>query len=237
MRILRSGAKPALFFLLLVVLAACEPSGTPVTTAPAAGDSAVSSSNESSNPDREKPAGGWGQFVSEYIEAFFVAHPAFAVVQGRHEFDGQLPDWSAEGLSREIARLHRAREDALDFSDEDLGEEGQYQREYLLAAIDQVLFWLEKAEWPFVNPAYYFDWLSDSLDPSTYITLNYAPLEVRIKSYTRYAQNIPGAVDQIRANLRMPMARTRLEYGIDSFGGFADYFSNDVPAGICRCRG
>jgi hypothetical protein len=27
----------------------------------------------------------------------------------------------------------------------------------------------------------------------------------------------------------MPMARTRLEYGIDSFGGFADYFSNDVP--------
>jgi hypothetical protein len=36
-------------------------------------------------------------------------------------------------------------------------------------------------------------------------------------------------VEQIRANLRMPMARTRLEYGIDSFGGFADYFRNDVP--------
>jgi len=230
MQILRSGANSALFFLLLVVLAACEPSGTPETTAPAAGNSTVSSSSESGTVDQEKPAGGWSQFVNEYIEAFFVAHPAFAVVQGRHEFDGQLPDWSAQGLSREIVRLHQAREDALDFSDEDLGEEGQYQREYLLAAIDRALFWLEKAEWPFVNPAYYFDWLSDSLDPSTYITLDYAPLEVRIRSYTRYAQNIPGAVDQIRANLRMPMARTRLEFGIDSFGGFADYFSNEVPA-------
>ncbi len=189
----------------------------------------VSSSSESGNADREKQADGWGRFVNQYIEDYFVAHPAFAVAQGRHEFDGQLPDWSAAGLAREIVRLHQAREDALEFSDEDLGEEGQYQREYLLTAIDRTLFWLEKAGWPFVNPAYYFDWMSDSLNPSPYITLDYAPLEERIKSYTRYAQNLPRAVEQIRANLRMPMARTRLEYGIDSFGGLASYFSNDVP--------
>jgi hypothetical protein len=81
-----------------------------------------------------------------------------------------------------------------------------------------------------VNPAFYFDWMSDSLDPSPYVTLDYAPLEERMKSYTRYAGNIPRAAAQIRANLRMPMARTRLQYGIDSFGGLADYFTNDVPA-------
>ncbi|MGH8033621.1 MAG: DUF885 domain-containing protein, partial [Lysobacterales bacterium] len=92
-----------------------------------------------------------------------------------------------------------------------------------------VLFWLEKAEWPYVNPAFYFDWLNDSLDPNPYISLNYAPIEERMKSYIRYAQNLPRAVAQIRANLRMPMARTRLEYGISSFGGLADYFANDVP--------
>ncbi len=229
MQLLRSGVKLALIIICLVMLAACEPSGTPETTAPAAGNPTVSSSSESGNADREKPAEGWREFVNQYIEEYFAAHPAFAVAQGRHEFDGQLPDWSAEGLAREIVRLHQAREDALDFSDEDLGEEGQYQREYLLAAIDRALFWLEKAEWPFVNPAYYFDWMSDSLAPSPYIALDYAPLEERIKSFTRYARNIPRAVDQIRANLHMPMARTRLEYGIDSFGGFAEYFSNDVP--------
>ncbi len=224
-----SGLKIAFLIVLLLTLVACQPGDSPATEELA--DKALTATDIEKPAIKEpgSPTDSWGRFVNQYIEDFLAAHPAFAVVQGRHEYDGQLPDWSAQGLAGEIVRLHQAREDALDFSDEELGEEGQYQREYLLAAIDRALFWLEKAEWPRVNPAYYFDWLSDSLDPSTYITLDYAPLEVRIKSYTRYAQNIPRAVEQIRANLRMPMARTRLKYGIDSFGGFADYFSNDVP--------
>jgi hypothetical protein len=72
--------------------------------------------------------------------------------------------------------------------------------------------------------------MSDSLDPSPYITLDYAPLDKRLEAYTRYAGSIPRAVAQIRANLRIPMARTRLEYGISSFGGFVDYFRDDVPS-------
>lgn len=224
-----SGLKIAFLIVLLLTLVACQPGDSPATEELA--DKALPATDIEKPAIKEpgSPTDSWGRFVNQYIEDFLAAHPAFAVAQGRHEYDGQLPDWSAQGLAGEIVRLHQAREDALDFSDEELGEEGQYQREYLLAAIDRALFWLEKAEWPRVNPAYYFDWMSDSLDPSTYITRDYAPLEVRIKSYTRYAQNIPRAVEQIRANLRMPMARTRLKYGIDSFGGFADYFSNDVP--------
>src|SRR5690606_23559670 len=80
------------------------------------------------------------------------------------------------------------------------------------------------------NPAFYFEWLTDSLDPGPYIALDYAPLEQRMQAYTTYATQVPRAVAQIRANLRMPMARTRLEYGISSFGGMAEYFANDVPA-------
>jgi hypothetical protein len=168
--------------------------------------------------------------VDRYIEDYLATHPGFAVVQGRHEYDGQLQDWSAEGIAQEIVRLQQAREQALAFQAAELGPEGSFQREYLLAAIDRALFWLDKAEWPFVNPAFYFDWMSDSLDPSPYITLDYAPLEDRMKAYTRYAQSVTRAAGQIRENLRMPMSRTRLQYGIDSFGGMAAYFRNDVPA-------
>src|SRR5690606_24496649 len=88
----------------------------------------------------------WDTFVDRYIESFFVAHPAFAVVQGRHEFDGQLPDWSREGIAREIARLESQRVAALAYLDEALSEEQQYQRDYLVAAIDSQLFWLDDAE-------------------------------------------------------------------------------------------
>ena len=149
---------------------------------------------------------------------------------GRHEFDGLLPDWSAEGIAGEITRLKRARAAALAFTSDDLTEKQVFQRDYVVTVTDGVLFSLDKAEGPFRNPAFYFNWMLDSLDPAPYITLDYAPIEQRMRAYTRYASNIPAAVKQIRANLRMPMPRTLLNYGIDSFGGFGEYYKNDVPA-------
>jgi len=213
--------------LLLLLLAACGPHDSP-TSAPQAEGQAADVAQPS-----EAPGSGamtaWQRFVESYIEDYLAAHPAYAVAQGRHEYDGMLPDWSAEGIAREIARQKQAREQALAFDDGELGDEGRFQREYLLASIDRNLFWLDKAEWPFRSPDFYFDWLSDSIAPAPYIALDYAPLAERMQSYTRYAQAIPRAAQQIRANLRMPMPRTVLQYGIDSFGGLANYYRNDVP--------
>src|SRR5262245_39532083 len=59
----------------------------------------------------------WTKFVDDYIEAYFVANPSFAAAQGRHEFDGQLPDWTPEGIHKEITRLEQARTGALGFTD------------------------------------------------------------------------------------------------------------------------
>lgn len=210
---------------LLSLTAGCEPAASPEPRA--AADSAMEAVRENDMP--APPDAAWLAFVDGYLEAYFATHPGFAVVQGRHEYDGRLQDWSREGLDAEVARLKRAREEALSFTEGQLGETGQFQRDYLLASIDRALFWIEKAEWPFLNPAFYFDWMSDSLDPSPYITLDYAPLEERMEAYTRYAQSVVRAAGQIRSNLRMPMARTRLQYGIDSFGGLADYYAEDVP--------
>jgi hypothetical protein len=206
------------------LLVACQPAETPPPITQIPDVTPESNHSESATPTE------WQQFVDSYIEDYLEAHPAFAVVQGRHEFDGMLPDWSAEGIAREITRLQQAREQALAFGDGQLGSPEAFQREYLLASIDRHLFWLDKAERPFVNPAFYFDWMSDSLDPAPYVTLDYAPLADRMRAFTRYAENIPRAAAQIRANLRMPMARTLLQFGIDSFGGLADYFRKDVPA-------
>jgi len=233
MHMMRKPYVQILLFISITMVAACQPADTP--GAAAEKSSAASSPAEGRAPSdveraQKEADSAWDLFVDQYIEDFLATHPAFAVVQGRHEYDGRIQDWSAQGIAREISRLQQAREDALAFSEDELGDQGRFQREYLIAAIDRALFWLDKADWPFVNPAFYFDWMSDSLDPSPYVTLDYAPLEDRMKSYTRYAGNIPRAAGQIRANLRTPMARTRLQYGIDSFGGLADYFTNDVPA-------
>lgn len=175
-------------------------------------------------------AEAWPAFIDRQVEEHLAAHPQWAVTQGRHEYDGQLPDWSRAGIETEIARLHRARDEALAFSTETLDEQQLYQREYFVSRVDQNLFWMEKADWPFRNPQYYLGWLSDSLDPNAYIALDYAPAEARLQAFTRYLNNVPIAAQQIRENLAMPMPRTWLQLGIDSFDGYADYFSNDVPA-------
>src|SRR5215204_5619299 len=57
----------------------------------------------------------WTAFANRFIEEYFRAQPSFAVNAGRHEYDGKLPDWSAEGLRVETARLERLRREAEQF--------------------------------------------------------------------------------------------------------------------------
>jgi uncharacterized protein (DUF885 family) len=162
------------------------------------------------------------------IEEYLKAHPAFAVVAGRHEFDGLLPDWSQGGIAAEIARLKAARERAQSIAAAALSQADRLERDYFVARMDRDLFWLETAEAPFRNPAFYLD--IDNLDPSPYLTRDYAPLETRMRAYTKYAQAIPRAAEQIRANLRSPLSRPLVERGVSAFRGFADFYAKDVAA-------
>src|SRR5438477_6081155 len=98
-------------------------------------------------PERTRSA-DWDKFVSGYLDAYFAAHPDVAVSNGRHEFDGRLPDFSRAALEREVARLHSARARAASFPD-NLPSDQQFEREYVIAAIDSDLFWQESARWPF----------------------------------------------------------------------------------------
>lgn len=175
----------------------------------------------------------WTKLVDEFIEAYFVANPSFAVAAGRHEFDGQLTDFSSAGIQKEIARLEQARERAIAFQDSTLSPEERFQRDYLLSRIDGDLFWIREARHPFTNPSWYFN---AGLDPSTYVTVPYAPAEQRLRAFIKYAKQIPAALEQIKANLRTPLPRTFLEFGNKSFGGFAEFYRSDVPAAFAQVQ-
>ena len=216
--------------LTVLLLAACQQE--PPSASDSADAQSVSADASQANGGAEAVSASerWAEFVNDYIEASLAAHPAWAVYQGRHEFDGQMPDWSRSGIEAEIARLKQARSGAQAFTDDELGTREQFQRDYFIARIDHDLFWLDKANWPFRNPIHYLGWMSDSLDPSPYITLDYAPLDQRMQAFTDYLKTIPRVAQQIQSNLQMPMPETWLQFGIDSFGGYADYFANEVPA-------
>ncbi|HEV7745595.1 MAG TPA: DUF885 domain-containing protein [Pyrinomonadaceae bacterium] len=168
----------------------------------------------------------WDSYVNEFLEAYFVARPDFAVRQGRHEFDGKLPDWSAEGFANEAKRLHAAKDRVAAFQESALSERQRFEREYIASQIDADLFWIESAEWPFRCPQFY----ADAIDPDVYVSREYAPLEQRLKAYTAYAKAVPTAVEQIRKNLRTPLPKTFVSIGHTNYGGLAAFYEKDVPA-------
>jgi uncharacterized protein (DUF885 family) len=168
----------------------------------------------------------WDAYVKEFLNNYFAAHPDAAVLAGRHEFDGKLPDWSDDGIKKEIVRLHAERDRASGFNAASLDERQRFERDYLIAQIDKDLFWIESADWPHRNPFFY----ADSIDPDVYVSREYAPLDARLRAYTAYAKAVPTAIAQIRGNLRLPLPRTYVQIGRTSIGGLADFYEKDVPA-------
>ena len=195
----------------LIALTGCQPQ--PMN----ANQNSNANSNVASNAK-------WDSYVEQFLTDYFTANPTFGVIQGRHEFDGKFPDWSADGLSKEIARLKSEREKASAFKDDQLDERQRFERDYLISQIDKDLFWRETADQPHMNPYYY----ADPIDPDVYVSREYAPLETRIKAYTTYAKNVPAALEQIKSNLKPPLAMNLIKIGRQTIGGLADFYEKDV---------
>ncbi|MDP9008687.1 MAG: DUF885 domain-containing protein [Pseudomonadota bacterium] len=168
----------------------------------------------------------WLKLSSAFIQDYMQAQPFFAVQAGRHEFDGQLPDLSAHGIKREIARLHDQRDQISAVDPNTLEPRERFDRAYLLAVLDKDLFWIEKTQFPFSNPGWYLP----QLDPDVYLSRNYAPLDVRMKAYIKYARGVPRMATAIKENLKSPLPKTYVELGIAQFGGLAEFYSKNVSA-------
>lgn len=166
----------------------------------------------------------WDVFVDQFIEGYFILEPPFAVSAGRHEFDGQLPDWSPAGFRKEKQWLKSEQKKAVQYKDPALKESERFERQYLLAVIDEKLFWLQVAEAHKKNPIFY----SYSLDPNVYVNRPYASSEQRLRAFLEYARHIPKATKQIRTNLRPPFPNTFIDLSKTVFGGLAKFYENDA---------
>ncbi|HTA65262.1 MAG TPA: DUF885 domain-containing protein, partial [Xanthomonadaceae bacterium] len=175
--------------------------------------------------DARKPNAVWQGHVDAFIDGWFRNFPGDAVNAGKHEFDGKLPDWSAQGMKKTIDWLHGQRDVVAAFTDDKLDATQRFQRDYVLAVIDGRLFWMEDSGFASKNPAFY----AESMSPSIYLTREYAPLHQRMQAFVTYEDNLPAAIAQVRANLQAPLPASYIDYGIGVFDGLADFFASDVP--------
>jgi hypothetical protein len=154
------------------------------------------------------------------------ADPYFAVQAGRHEFDGQMQDWSRAAIEADVASLRAQLTELAKFDVVQLTAPQRFEREYLQWVIEREIFWQASAQDPFRNPAWYLE----KLDPSMYLTREYAPLPKRLAGFLGYARAIPGLTAAIRANLHTPLPKAFIERGTAGFGGYATFFRTEMPA-------
>lgn len=210
-----------------LALSLCLTSGLGGCRRSAAPDEARAEANAAVAPAAHNAARGtpgWTRFRHGFVERWFALDPAYAVFQGRHEYDGRLPDWSAEGLARQIAFLHAAIARARAFDAADLQPDERFERDYLVTVARGRLFWLEDADQPHRNPAWY---VAGGLDPNVYVMRAYADPVTRMKALTALLRRIPEAAANIRANLTTPMALAHVDYSVTAFRGFAAYYMDD----------
>ena len=204
-------AASSLAFLLLIAGCSREPD-TPREAAPPTAST--------TNADAD-----WATFVESFIEARLKADPYFAVGNGRHDYDGKMPDWSRAALDGDVADLRSFQTQLAKFDPASLTSTQRFEHEYLQWVVDSQLFWLATAESPSRNPAWYLG----SLDPSMYLTREYAPLPKRLEGYLGYARAVPALAANIRANLHTPLSKAFIERGVAGFGGYAAFFRTEMP--------
>ena len=160
--------------------------------------------------------------MNQTVEQIFTLNPTFAVFQGRHDFDGRLPDWSAAGIEHAITSMRAIYSAASGFTG--LSADQQFERDYLLMIVRGELYGLEDADLPQTNPYFYIG----ALDPDVYLSRDYADPVTRLRATNTFLRAIPAAAAQIRANLRTPLPTSFVNLAVSSFNGYATFYTGEV---------
>jgi uncharacterized protein (DUF885 family) len=166
----------------------------------------------------------WDQVVAEVTEEFFRINPDRASAAGRHEFDGLLPDWSQEGRARSTERIRKLQRIVADVAETGLTEEQKFQRKYLLFGLKADLFWRETSGSMFDG----IDFYRHSFEIFHLAYGEYAPLEQRQVGFSRFARSLARACQQIRNNIRVPMAEELRAHSEQVVRGLVDFFNRDA---------
>ena len=165
----------------------------------------------------------WGEFVHTAIEEYYRRNPEVAVNAGLHQYDGVVSDMSIEASNDYVDWLDAVIADASSYTELE-GIEA-FERDYLVQALRGQRFYRVDTRYLTKNPLFY----SGRLGFSVYVDREYAPLEDRVRAYTKYMSAVPRLLEQMRANLEPPLPAPYVEVAHGVFAGLDDYLRNTVP--------
>jgi uncharacterized protein (DUF885 family) len=170
----------------------------------------------------------FADFVKDYYDAEYAAHPVSATRAGLHQHDAELDDLSAQGYARNIARLHKAL-DALNAMDvKALEPMDRDDREVLTGVIKGQLLDDETIQYWRKDPSRYTRVASGAV--FELVHRDFAPLDDRLRAAIAREQAIPALLAAGKANLQHP-PKAFIEIALRNIAGTIAFYKNAaIPA-------
>ena len=132
----------------------------------------------------------------------FALNPRYAVFLGLHEYDGMLPDYSISAVRRWADRAEELKEQLERINTSSLDTRRRLDVLCLQLLLEDDLFDIRELDVHATRPFAYVA----PLGVTPYISKPYAPVEARIDAVNKHLSQIPGFLDQARANLNRSLA-------------------------------
>ena len=170
----------------------------------------------------------FAQFVDQYLDDFARRHPSIAGGNGLHQHDDLLDDFSAAGITSEIASLKRDRARLARFAPSALTPDERVDKRILDGIIDGWLLEQETLKNWQRNPMLYASALSDGVN--NLMTMENAPAPVRMRRVISKLAAVPQLLATARTNITNP-PKLFAERGIGFMRGAAE-----MQIGRASCR-
>jgi uncharacterized protein (DUF885 family) len=166
------------------------------------------------------------KIADEYFYELYKASPVSATRIGVHEYDGVLDDVSADAMRKNREGLSRIKEKLAAIEMAKLSRAMSVDYRILNENIDEALWGydeLREYEW---NPLMYTGLVGNSI--MLLITQDFAPLESRLRSALARTRQIPGFLNNARANLKNA-PRVHVETAVLQNKGNVSIFETEFP--------
>ncbi len=156
---------------------------------------------------------------------------------GRHEYDGQLPDFSRGRIGRRVEELHRSlgRLSALPESDgitaDDDARMDRLSRSLLEMFLRRELFNLEEMRTLHNNPQRQVGYIG----VGSYVQRDYAPLPERLRSATAILRDVPDFLATLDGLTERELGEPVRDMAVESYHGMASFYNTGLAAASTEC--